>query len=162
MTIHIITTRELHIFVIQVIHIKRFRFNVSRREKLSTDVHVPMRGLDLGSFISLDAPCRAGQPPPVYDLIAVCNHHGNLHSGHYTAHVDVLNGSNGEGSHRDPNGPIVSSSSSMSSSHSNSGSNGAATSKWMCFNDSRVSVANPSSALGPSAYVLFYKLRGGQ
>ena len=31
--------------------------------------------------------------------------------------------------------------------------------RWMCFNDARVSVANASSIAGPTAYVLFYKLR---
>lgn len=69
---------------------------------------------------------------PVYDLIGVSNHHGNLHGGHYVAHVNVNAGD-------------------KQSNPENS--------KWMCFNDSRVSNAIPTSIAGPTAYVLFYRLR---
>jgi uncharacterized UBP type Zn finger protein len=176
-----------------VIHIKRFRFNNISREKLSTDVHFPLTGLDLKPFISGDiqpvlqlltkpiqnmtnnnqrdeeidhsnnnnvlllspnisekhtaAPSEPApsstpssrapvnltyysQTAPLYDLIGVSNHHGSLNGGHYIAHVDT----------------------------SYAASKGQA-SRWMCFNDSRVSQANANSISGPTAYVLFYKLR---
>lgn len=73
-------------------------------------------------------------PPPVYDLIGVSNHHGNLHSGHYIAHVDT-------------------------NSCSSNSNDSASAARWMCFNDARVSLANAASVAGPTAYVLFYKLR---
>jgi len=129
-----------------VIHIKRFRFNSMRREKLSTDVHFPLSGLDLSPFVSSDVKLAGvnvagkdwrrptdsrSQPsdPPVYDLIGVSNHHGSLHAGHYIAHVDINGGRPDQ------------------------------TPKWMCFNDARVSIASASSVSGPTAYVLFYKLK---
>jgi ubiquitin C-terminal hydrolase len=68
----------------------------------------------------------------VYDLIGVSNHHGSLHSGHYIAHVDITGGRVDQ------------------------------TPKWVCFNDARVSIASASSISGPTAYVLFYKLKEQQ
>lgn len=114
-----------------------------RREKLSTDVHFPLSGLDLSPFVSPDVKFTGvpgkdwrrptdGRPPPVYDLIGVSNHHGSLHSGHYIAHVDITGGRVDQ------------------------------TPKWMCFNDARVSIASASSISGPTAYVLFYKLKEQQ
>jgi len=157
----------------QVIHIKRFKYNSTRREKLSTDVHFPLTGLDLTPYVSSDVlPLLQGgrssggstgsgsnnntnssgsaanisqntnatntsntstntntPTRPVYDLIGVSNHHGSLHSGHYIAHVDTTGGKAG------------------------------CARRWMCFNDSRVSVASSGNIAGPTAYVLFYKLQ---
>lgn len=42
----------------QVIHIKRFRFNHTSREKLSTDVQFPLSGLDLSAYVSADVNIR--------------------------------------------------------------------------------------------------------
>lgn len=150
-----------------MIHIKRFKYSSTRREKLSTDVHFPLAGLDLSPYVSPDlpppAPPAAGvsvshsnaqdstalaisthtphmqqhhdpdqsaaRPPPLYDLIGVSNHHGSLNSGHYIAHVDTTGGGRAEKS------------------------------RWMCFNDSRVSAAQAGSIAGPTAYVLFYRLQ---
>jgi ubiquitin C-terminal hydrolase len=122
-----------------VIHIKRFKYNSTRREKLSTDVHFPLAGLDLSPYVSRDLASLLGaneapagtasvRKPPLYDLIGVSNHHGSLHSGHYIAHVDTTGGRPDKAR------------------------------RWMCFNDSRVSAANASGIAGPTAYVLFYKL----
>lgn len=74
-------------------------------------------------------------PLPIYDLIGVSNHHGSLHGGHYIAHVDTNFNSRvgGETAETAP--------------------------RWMCFNDARVTNANASSIAGPTAYVLFYKIR---
>ena len=69
--------------------------------------------------------------PPIYDLVGVSNHHGTLNGGHYIAHVDTTFG----------------------------GTQGSDTPRWVCFNDSRVSNANSNNIVGPTAYVLFYKLR---
>lgn len=171
----------------QVIHIKRFRFNSTSREKLSTDVHFPLMGMDITPFVRR----ITGHPPPpqpaptaivpaathnaetpaattnsnsngtgtgsnsgasatvnnallweqchnlrrvqpIYDLLGVSNHHGSLNGGHYIAHVDTNNGY----------------------STTNRGQQ-----RWVCFNDARVSNANAASIAGPTAYVLFYRLR---
>lgn len=184
-----------------MVHIKRFRFSTTSREKLSTDVHFPTSALDLRAYLSPDLPqlypstsphkssstlplmirghnnnhhdaehedhvkifdahspqkhvnshgSTHGQESPsrqdslssdldtlvhselkpIYDLVGVCNHHGSLNGGHYIAHVDTNYGRPKE------HGP-----------------------RWMCFNDERVTKANASSIAGPTAYVLFYKLR---
>jgi hypothetical protein len=220
----------LFLFCLQVVHIKRFRFSTTSREKLSTDVHFPLSGLDLKPYLSsdlhhirhaavpnvlfrslsisihsnnnhdeeempvqtstgasnrdqvmtfsptpsppkstkksqqglqstssltnfIDSPQQLAQATstpstgaptksydvksmihhhcePVYDLISVSNHHGNLNGGHYIAHVDTNYGRKSE---KNP--------------------------RWMCFNDARVSNASSTSIAGPTAYVLFYRLR---
>lgn len=120
-----------------VIHIKRFRYNNIYREKLSTDVNFPLFGLDLTPYVSLDRPSGGGDHlhtgPPVYDLVSVSNHSGTMHGGHYVAHVNTGSG-RGDPSSDD-------------------------SSRWVCFNDSRVSTVQVSNISGPSAYVLFYQLR---
>lgn len=192
------------VFYFKVVHIKRFRFSHTSREKLSTDVHFPLTALDLRPFLSIDRPrlpyqkganasnnepdsqasnnasnafhgvslkgsdnpsdqtnsvhsassaLSANDQPnrgeagplqgfdssspisntfsaPIYDLVGVSNHHGSLNGGHYVAHVDTSYGKE-KGKEQ----------------------------RWMCFNDARVSNAQPSSIAGPTAYVLFYKLR---
>ena len=70
---------------------------------------------------------------PTYDIVGVTNHSGSIHSGHYIAHVEIKNAieKSIEGK-----------------------------SKWMCFNDERVSKPKKEEAItGSSAYVLFYQLR---
>ncbi|GAA5928653.1 uncharacterized protein JCM15063_003931 [Sporobolomyces koalae] len=77
---------------ILVIHLKRFSFQGPFSNKIETQVHYPLTGLDLTPFI----------PPPLmdqksgshgssrrfeYDLFGVTNHYGNLSSGHYTAFI---------------------------------------------------------------------------
>uniref|UniRef100_UPI0037E739AD ubiquitin carboxyl-terminal hydrolase 43 n=1 Tax=Semicossyphus pulcher TaxID=241346 RepID=UPI0037E739AD len=86
---------------ILILHLKRFRQVGERRNKLTTFVHFPLAGLDMTphmvnrSHVTHQPPLQPGwkQPrrpdlaPPdfLYDLYAVCNHHGGMHGGHYTA-----------------------------------------------------------------------------
>uniref|UniRef100_A0A8C9XNU6 ubiquitinyl hydrolase 1 n=1 Tax=Sander lucioperca TaxID=283035 RepID=A0A8C9XNU6_SANLU len=86
---------------ILILHLKRFRQVGDRRNKLTTLVHFPLAGLDMTPHMvsrshgSHQPPLQPGwkQPrrpdltPPdfLYDLYAVCNHHGGMHGGHYTA-----------------------------------------------------------------------------
>ncbi|TDH02559.1 hypothetical protein EPR50_G00153920 [Perca flavescens] len=86
---------------ILILHLKRFRQVGERRNKLTTLVHFPLAGLDMTPHMvsrshgSHQPPLQPGwkQPrrpdltPPdfLYDLYAVCNHHGGMHGGHYTA-----------------------------------------------------------------------------
>ena len=119
---------------ILLIHIKRFRFNSTSREKLSTDVQFPSTNLDLSTYSSIDRPSTSGANAPIYDLIAVSSHSGGLNGGHYIANVDINN--------------------------SGRSALSAASSNWVCFNDARTSQTNLNSIAGPSAYVLFYRQKG--
>ncbi|XP_032899902.1 ubiquitin carboxyl-terminal hydrolase 43 isoform X1 [Amblyraja radiata] len=88
---------------ILIIHLKRFRQVGERRSKLSTLVTFPPIGIDMAphvvkrnqsarNFLSHWSPWRRPRTPSgskdenfVYDLYAVCNHHGGMQGGHYTA-----------------------------------------------------------------------------
>jgi len=65
-----------------VVHLKRFQYSRSWRDKLETLVRFPLEGLDLSPF--LVGPVTDGAPP-IYDLYAVSNHSGSMGFGHYTA-----------------------------------------------------------------------------
>ncbi|XP_072239557.1 ubiquitin carboxyl-terminal hydrolase 43a [Leuresthes tenuis] len=95
---------------ILILHLKRFRQVGERRNKLSTLVRFPLTGLDmaphvvkrsqsvknlhLGQSNSRKQPSGQHHQPAdmnlpldyLYDLYAVCNHHGGMHGGHYTAY----------------------------------------------------------------------------
>ncbi|KAK2833855.1 hypothetical protein Q5P01_017744 [Channa striata] len=86
---------------ILILHLKRFRQVGERRHKLTTFVHFPLAGLDMAPHMvsrnhnSHHPPLQPGwkqsrrpdttSPDFLYDLYAVCNHHGGMHGGHYTA-----------------------------------------------------------------------------
>ena len=294
----------LPLYALQVIHIKRFRYSEVSREKLSTDVTFPLKGLDLTPYLSSDRPnvtapllekekdthtprahtpistetdtethsdCRVDklsrsrcechevseldcsrtpatedsisastsgsnsgsnsgsgsssninehhiESPsdsnqfdanlylPLYDLVGVSNHCGTLNGGHYIAHVDTnagaetyrkhhmglnhqkkqqlqqqkkkerekereherkreqLNEDEDDRCHEDQ--PECNNDDDCSEqdqcpeynveSHTSTEDAG---SRWMCFNDEQVSSACTSNIIGPSAYVLFYRLR---
>ncbi|XP_062977595.1 ubiquitin carboxyl-terminal hydrolase 43 [Elgaria multicarinata webbii] len=82
---------------ILVIHLKRFRQVGEQRHKLSTLVHFPLRGLDMAPHVAKRSrgskwgtwkhpTLEGGQCNFLYDLYAVCNHHGSMQGGHYTAY----------------------------------------------------------------------------
>ncbi|XP_072548965.1 ubiquitin carboxyl-terminal hydrolase 43 [Salminus brasiliensis] len=87
---------------ILILHLKRFRQVGERRNKLSTLVRFPLTALDMAphmvkrsNFTRLPTgwkhqPQRAEMAQQaqdfLYDLYAVCNHHGGMHGGHYTAY----------------------------------------------------------------------------
>jgi len=79
-------TKELSLWKmphILIVHLKRFSTNMwgepgpKSTEFISFPVDDP---LDLSELVA-----GAHSAPPIYDLYAVCNHHGTPHSGHYTA-----------------------------------------------------------------------------
>lgn len=78
---------------ILILHLKRFRQVGERRNKLTTLVHFPLAGLDMAPHMvnhshGARPPALEHQLAPLdfmYDLYAVCNHHGGMHGGHYTA-----------------------------------------------------------------------------
>ncbi|KAM5135356.1 ubiquitin carboxyl-terminal hydrolase 43 isoform 2-T2 [Mantella aurantiaca] len=84
---------------ILIIHLKRFRQVGGRRNKLSTLVRFPLSGMDMAPHVvkrgqGIKGPIGqwsswkmdGGQLDVLYDLYAVCNHHGSLQGGHYTAY----------------------------------------------------------------------------
>nr|XP_035155914.2 ubiquitin carboxyl-terminal hydrolase 43 isoform X1 [Callithrix jacchus] len=89
---------------ILIIHLKRFCQVGERRNKLSTLVKFPLSGLNMAPHVAQrsTSPDAGLDPWPswkrpgclptsypldfLYDLYAVCNHHGNLQGGHYTAY----------------------------------------------------------------------------
>nr|XP_020466642.1 ubiquitin carboxyl-terminal hydrolase 43-like isoform X2 [Monopterus albus] len=96
---------------ILILHLKRFRQVGERRNKLSTVVRFPLTGLDMAPHVVKRSQSmrnlNPGPWPPSwkqpsgqhhqpadmtlphdyqYDLYAVCNHHGGMHGGHYTAY----------------------------------------------------------------------------
>ncbi|KAM8844568.1 ubiquitin carboxyl-terminal hydrolase 31 [Spinachia spinachia] len=86
-----------------ILHLKRFRQDGDRRVKMQNLVRFPLMGMDMAPHVvkrsqsswSLPShwspwrrPYGLGRNPDdyLYDLYAVCNHHGNMHGGHYTAY----------------------------------------------------------------------------
>uniref|UniRef100_A0A3Q2TP01 ubiquitinyl hydrolase 1 n=1 Tax=Fundulus heteroclitus TaxID=8078 RepID=A0A3Q2TP01_FUNHE len=84
-----------------ILHLKRFRQEGDRRVKMQNMVRFPLIGMDMAPHVvkrsqsswslpSHWSPWRRsyglGRNPDdyLYDLYAVCNHHGNMHGGHYT------------------------------------------------------------------------------
>lgn len=95
---------------ILIIHLKRFRQVAEHRHKLTTLVRFPLRGLDMaphvaqrgqagGQLLGRWAPWQTPLclPPScprdsLYDLYAVCNHHGSMQGGHYTGECGRVRG----------------------------------------------------------------------
>ncbi|XP_051851660.1 ubiquitin carboxyl-terminal hydrolase 43 [Antechinus flavipes] len=88
---------------ILIIHLKRFCQVGGRRNKLSTLVKFPLYGLNMAPHVAkrnFSQECLNSWPSweqasclPnscsldfLYDLYAVCNHHGSMQGGHYTAY----------------------------------------------------------------------------
>ncbi|KAL3119782.1 hypothetical protein niasHT_008662 [Heterodera trifolii] len=72
---------------ILVIHLKRFSYGRYTRDKIETELELPIRGLDFS-----DKVLNPEHSQEKYDLIGISNHSGGLGSGHYSA--CALNGSN--------------------------------------------------------------------
>ncbi|OQV24374.1 Ubiquitin carboxyl-terminal hydrolase 4 [Hypsibius exemplaris] len=62
------------------VHLKRFQYSRFYREKLSTKVKFPRKGLDLSELLS-----NPLEVPALYDLVAISCHSGGLGGGHYWA-----------------------------------------------------------------------------
>jgi hypothetical protein len=120
--------------------------------------------------------------PPIYDLFGVSNHCGTMNGGHYIAHVDTNAGIKCYRKHRRSDircdeGDIERSDIRTEEGDSELDGNSATfndfkhsdtndgegerddDARWMCFNDEHVTSASTANIIGPSAYVLFYRLR---
>ncbi|CAF0840973.1 unnamed protein product [Rotaria sordida] len=71
-----------HVVIIQL---KRFSYTNSFRRKLDTFVDYPIDGLDLSELLLSSSSSK--KENAIYDLIAVSNHIGSIHGGHYTAYA---------------------------------------------------------------------------
>ncbi|XP_010525436.1 PREDICTED: ubiquitin carboxyl-terminal hydrolase 5 [Tarenaya hassleriana] len=69
-----------------VIHLKRFSYSRSMKHKLETFVNFPIHDLDLTKYVANKTLSR----PQLYELYALTNHYGGMGSGHYTAHIKLL------------------------------------------------------------------------
>ncbi|GFZ20029.1 ubiquitin-specific protease 5 [Actinidia rufa] len=69
-----------------VIHLKRFSYSRSMKHKLETFVNFPIHDFDLTNYVAnKSSPRRL-----LYELYALTNHYGGMGSGHYTAHIKLL------------------------------------------------------------------------
>lgn len=69
-----------------VIHLKRFSYSRSMKHKLETFVNFPIHDFDLTNYIANKNNSRR----QIYELYALTNHYGSMGSGHYTAHIKLL------------------------------------------------------------------------
>ncbi|KAJ7426002.1 Ubiquitin carboxyl-terminal hydrolase 31 [Willisornis vidua] len=163
-----------------IIHLKRFRQEGDRRMKLQNMVKFPLSGLDMTPHVvkrsqsswSLPShwspwrrPYGLGRDPEdyIYDLYAVCNHHGTMQGGHYTGKCPamlslvelftekaviflygfrrgVIDGG------RMPQ---------VTEAYCKNSVDG----QWYCFDDSEVQQLSESEVCKQTAYILFYQRR---
>ncbi|NXH71369.1 UBP31 hydrolase, partial [Hydrobates tethys] len=131
-----------------IIHLKRFRQEGDRRMKLQNMVKFPLSGLDMTPHVvkrsqsswSLPShwspwrrPYGLGRDPEdyIYDLYAVCNHHGTMQGGHYTGEYPAI------------------------LSYCKNSVDG----QWYCFDDSEVQQLSENEVCKQTAYILFYQRR---
>ncbi|KAM5550559.1 ubiquitin carboxyl-terminal hydrolase 5 [Rosa sericea] len=69
-----------------VIHLKRFSYSRSMKHKLETFVNFPIHDFDLTNYIAH----KSNSGHQLYELYALTNHYGSMGSGHYTAHIKLL------------------------------------------------------------------------
>ncbi|NXL07029.1 UBP31 hydrolase, partial [Mesembrinibis cayennensis] len=134
-----------------IIHLKRFRQEGDRRMKLQNMVKFPLSGLDMTPHVvkrsqsswSLPShwspwrrPYGLGRDPEdyIYDLYAVCNHHGTMQGGHYTGNLIVMY---------------------FLSAYCKNSVDG----QWYCFDDSDVQQLPENEVCKQTAYILFYQRR---
>lgn len=67
-----------------IIHLKRFSFSRSWRDKIDTLVEFPVDNLDMSKYVLSPDEKKKKQ---IYNLIGVANHFGGLGGGHYTAYA---------------------------------------------------------------------------
>ena len=71
---------------IVLVHFKRFRAGArGRHSKREDAIHTPLEGLDLSQYVSSAHASASEASTSTYQLYAVCNHHGTMGGGHYTA-----------------------------------------------------------------------------
>ncbi|CAA6664080.1 unnamed protein product [Spirodela intermedia] len=69
-----------------VIHLKRFSYSRSNKHKLETFINFPIHDFDLTNYVAN----KDSSQRQLYELYALSNHYGSMASGHYTAHIKLL------------------------------------------------------------------------
>ncbi|XP_073062092.1 ubiquitin carboxyl-terminal hydrolase 5-like isoform X1 [Primulina eburnea] len=69
-----------------VIHLKRFSYSRSVKHKLDTFVNFPIHDFDLTNYVA----SKSNTQRQIYELYSLTNHYGSMGSGHYTAHIKLL------------------------------------------------------------------------
>jgi ubiquitin carboxyl-terminal hydrolase 4/11/15 len=69
-----------------VIHLKRFSYSRSLKHKLETFVNFPIHDFNLTNYVANKNNTRN----QLYELYALTNHFGSMGSGHYTAHIKLM------------------------------------------------------------------------
>ncbi|KAH7511707.1 hypothetical protein FEM48_Zijuj12G0011200 [Ziziphus jujuba var. spinosa] len=69
-----------------VIHLKRFSYSRSMKHKLETFVNFPVHDFDVTHYVAN----KNNSQRQLYELYALTNHYGSMGSGHYTAHIKLL------------------------------------------------------------------------
>jgi ubiquitin carboxyl-terminal hydrolase 8 len=73
---------------VMVIDLKRFVYTErGTMSKIQAPISIPVNNMDMSRFVQ-----GYKSASYVYDLYAVCNHHGSIHGGHYTATIRNANG----------------------------------------------------------------------
>lgn len=114
-----------------VLQLKRFQFDRRIRRKLNNQVDFPLVGLDLRDFL---APSRRDMLHAPDDMSTLYDLYSVVH------HVGAMSGGHYVTTVVDQGGEPGSG-------------------KWRVFNDDSVSVVEAADVCGPSAYLLFYRLR---
>ncbi|KAE8702169.1 Calcium and calcium/calmodulin-dependent serine/threonine-protein kinase [Hibiscus syriacus] len=69
-----------------VIHLKRFSYSRAMKHKVETFVNFPIHDFNLTNYVADKRSSRS----QLYELYALTNHYGGMGSGHYTAHIKLL------------------------------------------------------------------------
>jgi len=73
-----------------VIHLKRFKVDFTKREKLNTGVNIPLT-VDMAPYAPYSK--DASKSNANYELYGISHHSGSLSGGHYIADVKTTDGS---------------------------------------------------------------------
>lgn len=109
-----------------LIHLKRFRAGArGQHTKREATVETPLENLDLAPY------AMATSHRATYSLFAVCNHHGSMGSGHYTAHCRSAGFTDDDDR-----------------------------SKWHTLNDATCRGVEPEQVISSANYLLFFERAG--
>jgi ubiquitin carboxyl-terminal hydrolase 8 len=72
---------------VMIIDVKRWSHQNNQLKKINTIVHAPITNADFSGYVK-----GYNSASYIYDLYAICNHHGGALGGHYTATIKNANG----------------------------------------------------------------------
>lgn len=137
--------------------------------KMQNMVRFPLMGMDMAPHVvkrsqsswSLPShwspwrrPYGLGRNPDdfLYDLYAVCNHHGSMHGGHYTGNGDMT-------SHYERRRLFYFFKATFPCVRSQACCKNSVDGQWYCFDDSEVAPVADDDVCQQTAYILFYQRR---